>query len=288
MELLQLEYFEKVAKFNSVSKAATELCISQSSLSGCILRLEKELGVPLFERKHRKMILTNYGEYFLSVTREILRLLSTSRLSFDAQLPVRLSIAFLNFSEDLLRIIHRFQTQNPHVEFSVYGSTMAAPTSINSFDFVVCNANVTLNLPMNRLHVMSQGYSVVLPKAHPLSRKKSLDLPELQKESFCFLQKESGRLEAAYQFCIDSGFIPKCVFTTNNAYYKSRYLSYGSAVSLIPNGLAGAFESFPNLAVVPLNGYEHSADIWFCWSKDRPLSGIAQNFLTFVQESLDL
>ena len=115
MELLQLEYFEKVARFNSVSKAASELCISQSSLSGCILRLEKELGMPLFERKHRKMILTSYGEYFLSVTREILRLLSASRLSFEAQLPARISVAFLNYSEELLQLIQRFQKEHQNV-----------------------------------------------------------------------------------------------------------------------------------------------------------------------------
>ena len=286
MELLQLEYFEKVAKFNSVSKAADELCISQSSLSGCILRLEKELGVPLFERKHRKMILTNYGEYFLSVTREILRLLTASHLSFEAQLPARLSVAFLNYCEDLLQIIHRFQTRYPNVEFNVHGSTMAAPTSINSYDFVVCSANVMLSSPMNRLPVMSQGYSAVLPKKHSLAERSAIELLELQGESFCFLQKESGRLESAYQFCIDSGFIPKCVFTTNNAYYKSRYMSYGGAVSLIPNGLAGAFRTFPDLVVVPLNGFEHNADIWLCWSSERPLSDTAQKFLSFVQEAL--
>lgn len=288
MELLQLEYFEKVARFNSVSKAASELCISQSSLSGCILRLEKELGMPLFERKHRKMILTSYGEYFLSVTREILRLLSASRLSFEAQLPARISVAFLNYSEELLQLIQRFQKEHQNVEFDVHGSTMASPVSIHSFDFVVCNSNTEFKLPMNRRHIMHQGYHVVMPVSHPLAGRTSVDILELQGESLCFLQKETGRLEASYQFCIDSGFVPKCVFITNNAYYKSRYLSYGEAISLVPSGLAGSFQDTPGLTAVPLKGYEHSSDLWFCWRKEYPLSATAREFLDFVQKSLAL
>ncbi len=287
MELLQLEYFEKVAKFNSVSKAAEELCISQSSLSGCILRLEAELGVPLFERKHRKMILTEYGEYFLSVTREILRLLSVSRLSFGAKQPPRLSVAFMIYSEDVFQLLHQFQKIHPEVEFSVHGSTMASPVSIHSFDFVVCNSNTEFKLPMNKLHVAPQGYYAVMPRSHPLAERESIDIQELKEDSFCFLQKEAGRLEASYQFCIDNGFIPKCVFTTNNAMYKLRYLTYGSAVSLIPTGMAGAFRAEPNLAVVPLKGYEHNSDIWFCWRRERPLLGVAKEFMEFVQKSLE-
>ena len=44
MELLQLQYFERKAKYQSMSKAAEELHVSQPSLSSCIIRLEKELG----------------------------------------------------------------------------------------------------------------------------------------------------------------------------------------------------------------------------------------------------
>ncbi|MBP3311967.1 MAG: LysR family transcriptional regulator [Butyricicoccus sp.] len=56
MELLRLRYFEYVAKYESITKAAEELHISQPSLSNSIIRLEKEFGAPLFERKNRKCV----------------------------------------------------------------------------------------------------------------------------------------------------------------------------------------------------------------------------------------
>lgn len=286
MELLQLEYFEKVARFGSVSKAAAELCISQPSLSGAILRLEKELGLPLFERSHRRMILTSYGEYFLSVTREILRLLKASRLSFEMQLPLRVSVAFHIYNEEVFRLVHAFQSLRPEVEFDIHGGVMSSPVSLHSFDFVVCNSNTEFKQPMERLRVMPQGYYVVLPRSHPLAERESVGILELQGEPLCFLQKEDGSFEAAYQFCIDSGFIPKCVFTTNNPFYKFRYLSYGRAAGLVPSGWPGAYDAFPGLTAVPIRGYGHSSDIWFCWRSEAPLSEAARDFLAFVRAGL--
>lgn len=53
MNLLQLEYFQEVAKQESITKAAKVLNISQSALSIMMGKLEGELGYPLFIRKGR-------------------------------------------------------------------------------------------------------------------------------------------------------------------------------------------------------------------------------------------
>ena len=50
MELLQLQYFVKVARLGSITKAAHELQVSQPSLSQTMRRLENEMGFKLFEK----------------------------------------------------------------------------------------------------------------------------------------------------------------------------------------------------------------------------------------------
>lgn len=65
MDWHQLHYFQTLARYNNFSKAAEELILSQSALSRSISRLEKEIGVPLFERKSRGAILNRYGMKFL-------------------------------------------------------------------------------------------------------------------------------------------------------------------------------------------------------------------------------
>ena len=62
MNLLQLEYFQEVAKQESITKAAKVLNISQSALSIMMGKLEGELGYPLFIRKGRNISITPYGE----------------------------------------------------------------------------------------------------------------------------------------------------------------------------------------------------------------------------------
>ena len=64
MNFLQLEYFLTILKFNSISKAASELYITQPALSQQLIHLEKELDTKLFYRKGNSLILTEAGERF--------------------------------------------------------------------------------------------------------------------------------------------------------------------------------------------------------------------------------
>ena len=61
MELAQLKYFLTVANCGQISQAASMLYVSQSGISMSISRLEKELGIGLFERKGRSFQLTKSG-----------------------------------------------------------------------------------------------------------------------------------------------------------------------------------------------------------------------------------
>lgn len=70
MEWQQLEYFVTVAKLEHMTRAAEALAISQPALSRSISKLEEELGVPLFDRQGRSIMLNRYGELFYIVCNE--------------------------------------------------------------------------------------------------------------------------------------------------------------------------------------------------------------------------
>lgn len=65
MEFRQLQHFLVVAQELNFSKAAQKSYITQQALSKSIKILEKELGVPLFERLPRGLALTEYGSILL-------------------------------------------------------------------------------------------------------------------------------------------------------------------------------------------------------------------------------
>jgi DNA-binding transcriptional LysR family regulator len=65
MELRHLEYFVAVAAELNFSRTAQRIHVVQSALSAAVGKLEKELGVELFDRSKRQIALTAAGEAFL-------------------------------------------------------------------------------------------------------------------------------------------------------------------------------------------------------------------------------
>lgn len=66
MDLTQLEYFQAVARYENITKAAKELYVSQPTLSQSISRLEASLDIELFDRVNGKLHLNEAGRLFLS------------------------------------------------------------------------------------------------------------------------------------------------------------------------------------------------------------------------------
>ncbi len=74
MDTKQIEYILKIAEENNITKAADKLYITQSALNQQLLKLEKELGTPLFHRSRVNWRPTEAGEVYLRNARQILRL----------------------------------------------------------------------------------------------------------------------------------------------------------------------------------------------------------------------
>jgi LysR family transcriptional activator of glutamate synthase operon len=65
MDLVLLHYFQIVAQENHLTRASQKLNIAQPALSTAIARLERDLGVQLFNRIGRQIILNEYGQLLL-------------------------------------------------------------------------------------------------------------------------------------------------------------------------------------------------------------------------------
>lgn len=69
-----LFYFKAIAEAESVSKAAAQLRVGQPTLSAQLKQFEETLGVQLFERRHKKLILTEQGKVALDYAKNIFRM----------------------------------------------------------------------------------------------------------------------------------------------------------------------------------------------------------------------
>ena len=84
MDLRQLEYVVAIVDHGGFTRAANALHVSQPSLSQGVRNLETELGVELFHRLGRKVVLSAAGEALVEPARQVLRDVQTARASVAA------------------------------------------------------------------------------------------------------------------------------------------------------------------------------------------------------------
>lgn len=87
MELAELEIFRTVVAEGGVTRAAERLNRVQSNVTTRIKQLEQSMGVPLFVRDRRRMVLTAAGEALLDYAERILDLAQEARQAVAPQSP---------------------------------------------------------------------------------------------------------------------------------------------------------------------------------------------------------
>ncbi len=128
MELQPLRYFLTVARSGSFVRAADQLGIAQPSLSQQIQKLERELGVSLFDRLGRSLKLTPYGESLRRSAEQILKAVeeaqtSIASLKSDDSGELRVGVIPTVLPYALVRPLASFQQAYPRVELTLTEDT---------------------------------------------------------------------------------------------------------------------------------------------------------------------
>ena len=113
MNLLHMKYAVEVAKTGSINKVAEELFVAQPNLSRSIKELEADLGITIFDRTSKGMVLTPQGEVFVHYAKKVLKQVDdiermcrnsiTPKQHFSISVPRAsyISDAFAQFSKEL-------------------------------------------------------------------------------------------------------------------------------------------------------------------------------------------
>lgn len=121
MEIRQLKYFISAAEQLNLTRAAKECYIAQSAMTVQIASLEREMGVKLFERHSRGLILTDAGQALLKRAREIVALADQAQEEMSAlhgEFYSTLRVGHYGgmFQWDLIHLLRRFRAENPRVK----------------------------------------------------------------------------------------------------------------------------------------------------------------------------
>ena len=129
MELLQLRYFLEVAESEHVTHSAQKLRVSQPSLTQAISRLERELGVQLFEPEGRGIRLTEAGRFYSKRIAKAMGEIdsATSELArFDEERSSIVRINVVSASNIVVDAVAEWRTQHPAAKFQIVSSETAS------------------------------------------------------------------------------------------------------------------------------------------------------------------
>lgn len=242
MELRYLKSFIAVAEELHFGRAAERLHMAQPPLSHQIQKLEKELGVQLFERSTRSVRLTSAGESFLGPAREALVGVDVAvRAAKNAGTGKfgRVSVGFAGASshESLPLLTHAVRQAHPGIELDMRGQTYAnvalSRVADGTLDLGFVRLPVTQPGVESRV-IMNEELICALPADHKLARRKRIPIEYLAEEPFVSFPPNSGSTvrDATLRRCEGAGFNPRIVQDAPDSYTILALVAAGVGVTL--------------------------------------------------------
>lgn len=211
MELLQLYYFQQLARTENLTQTARSLYISPPSLSATIARLERELDRPLFDRVGNHLQLNLYGRTFLARVDRALAELDNGLAEVRRARKTVLSIATTS-PNVWLQLFSGFNAAYPDVTIShtlLRLSELSAGDLQSKYDFLITSP-VDLTSPGLRSRVLYDDDSPVLlvDQDHPFAKRKEIRLIEARDEHFIALTPGFSSRKYFDDLCALAGFTP--------------------------------------------------------------------------------
>jgi DNA-binding transcriptional LysR family regulator len=287
MELLQLKYFQTVARLEHMTKAAEQLQIAQPSLSKTISRLEEDLGVPLFDRENRQIRLNAFGKIFLHrVERAFAELNEGKReileLANRNQNNITLAVSIPRVLPDLLR---SFIMENPEVRFQQFlESTSSMKRLLEDAKIDYCISSVPIEgSDIVWEPLMTEEIFLIVPPDHRLAGRDRIKLDEVKNEPFITMNTGFGFRNLTDEFCREAGFVPHIAFEVDEPGVIGDLVRQGLGIAFVPEMTWSAQRNpLPNRLRIVHPKCQRT--IGLAWSKRRYLSSSAQAFRLFVKE----
>jgi DNA-binding transcriptional LysR family regulator len=238
MDYRQLQAFIAIAEHGSVVAAGRALHQSPSSVSRALASLEADLGVRLFKRHARGMVVTDAGHAVLRPARRALSQLESMRAAVDALEGLvggQVSIVCLHMMASWIAdLMGAFHVEFPHVSFKILG-----PVG-DDFEVADLVRSGECDLGVLRLSYLPgdlEGVAVgretgvlLVPEGHRLDTQPSVEIDELRDERFIV---PTNRFRPQFdELFREAGFAPKVVVETDHADTALELVRAGMGVTL--------------------------------------------------------
>lgn len=291
MEIRVLRYFLAVAREESVTKAAAILHITQPTLSRQLAQLEEEMGVRLFDRGTRRIVLTSEGILLRRRAEEILALVDKTEkelLEQDELVEGIVSIGCGDLAavQRLPGLIREFHERYPAVSFDLYTATadlvkdsmerglidiglLLEPIDMERFDFIRLN--------------QKERWVVTMRPDSPLAEKPAVTAGDLKGLPLILPRRLNVQSEIASWFGGDFENL-NVLFTGDLPSNSNIMVHHGLAYGLNIEGSVSFWDK-EKLVCRPLSP-ELTATSVIAWRRGQPFAPAAAKFIQHLRGSL--
>ncbi len=262
MDNNKLEYFISAAHSLNFSEVARTHFISQPAVSHQISLLEDELGVQLFLRVGRQLVLTSEGELFLPQAIRILQDMHDAAQLMQRQKQGKsgkVSIVVANTtSATYKKCLAEFAKRYPNILVDTtiaLGYEQAVEISKGNFDICFIAEYMVANNPNMDYTVTQQDrMCLVMPRSYPAVTNLD-DLSQLEAYPFIGISYESSPLlmEEIQNICHQRNFSPTAIHQYNRTEAVLWSVDAGVGISIMPMSLISLYPA-ENIYYVPFDG----------------------------------
>jgi DNA-binding transcriptional LysR family regulator len=294
VSLRHLRCFIEVANTGSFTEASSRLFVTQSSLTATIQQFEEAVGLKLFDRTTRRVVLTQEGLRFKPEAGKILREFDNAIDDLEAHAQsqmghIRIAAAPSVIYQFLVHAISKFREEYPNVTVSLrdagaeHAERMVTDGEV---DFAVTSKHQGFK-DLEYVPLLEDRYGVVCRADHPLARlEPPLRWQDLPVQDYVAFSPDTG--VGSFLKKHDAGWPalqgPHDEISSTTSLYP--VLRAWNKFSILP-ALAGQFAEFPDLRFIELGEPALSREVCLITRRLRSLSPTARRILDVLFATLE-
>lgn len=288
MDFQQLNYFKTVAEMGKISDAADSLFMSAPALSLAISRLEKELGVSLFDRRNNKIILNRQGQIFLRYAKQVLSDLVYTKAEIRQSMtekPQHVSLT-CTATTQWVHLIAAFSQEYPNFTLScndIMSADLAAGGwTVHNSLLLAAEDDVPAHIAeeLDSTVLFEDQPVIMVHPEHPLAQEPSVNICQLHNETL-FIPLQSYSL---YRYLVKLFESSGLAIPGGNAY------SHLMAQQLVAKGLGVGFAAahyvrndVTDIRYIPIRDLCHPWVFRLYWRRNRTLTDDERVLKNFVE-----
>ena len=299
MEFRPFDYVLKVAEKRNFTKAASELYISQPSLSQYISSIESELGIKLFDRSTSPLQLTPAGEIYITYAKSILNtyasmLQDLSKINQKQQGTIKIALSNFRCSCVIPNIISNFKKLYPNVNLILLEqnfSTGKALVESEEADFAVVTSPIDNPDLFDSYFICNEKILLALPPEHPFNKKQKkfskkpspVDLSQFREDNFVLLTQNQKMYKLAIELCKKSGFFPKIALQTPLMISSYSLMKAGVGLAFIPDTLLKVLDDGENFCAYSISPFYPNRDVLLIRKRSLTPTSLQQSFIDYIK-----